>query len=311
MIRQNLFYKLMALGIAVALWFYVNGERNPQARKVLTVPLEVRNLARGYTAEPATREVGITIQGGKSAVDAVRREDAAAWIDLRRLKTGPALVNAVVRVDARVAGAPDSDLAVTVSPRSVRVRVEAIRSRRLPVEVKFVTAPPLGYSYSEPVIEPDSVAISGKASEVARVKRILLALAARNPGKPIDDYCPVTPTDSAGNAISEVTLDPDKAHLKVGVVDVPATKAVVVSENVVGRPKFPARVTGVAVSPPSVTLEGKPKDLMGISTIGTEEVSVEGAAANVTREVAVRVPAGVRVVGSGRVHVSILISGKE
>jgi len=311
MIRQNLFYKLLALAIAAFLWVYVNAERNPQARKVLTVPLEIRNLARGYSAEPATPEVSMTIEGPKSAVDTVRREDAAAWVDLRRLKTGPNVINSTVKVNARVAGAAENQLAVTVSPQSAIVRAEAIRSRRLPVEVRFLTAPPLGYSYTEPVLEPSNVGVSGKASDVARVQRIVLPLANGSSGKPIDGYFEVTPTDGAGNRIACVVTDAEKVHLKLGVVEVPATKAVVVSESIVGRPKFPAGVIRVSVTPPSVTLEGKPKILMGISTIETEDVSVEGATASVTRQVALRVPPGVRVVGSPGVRVSVTIGAKE
>ena len=171
MIRQNLFYKLLALVIATFLCLYVNAERNPQARKAMSVPLEIRNLAKGYAAEPATPEIGVTIEGPKSAMDAVRREDAVAWLDLQHFKAGPNVIDGTVRVNVRVAGAPENRLSVTVTPRSVKVRAEAIRSRRLPVEVKLLTAPPLGYSYTEPALEPNSVGVSGKASEVARVKR--------------------------------------------------------------------------------------------------------------------------------------------
>ncbi|MCX8053956.1 MAG: YbbR-like domain-containing protein, partial [Armatimonadetes bacterium] len=130
--------------------------------------------------------------------------------------------------------------------------------------------------------------------------------------KPIDGYFEVTPTDAAGNKVDGVTLEPGKiVRLKLGVVEVPATKVVVVSENIVGRPKFPASIIKVSVTPPSVVLEGKPRILMGISTIETEEVSVEGATETVTRYVALRVPPGAKVVGSPKVRVSVIIVDKQ
>ncbi len=311
MIRQDLFYKLLALVIATFLWAYVNAERNPRARKVVTAPLEVRNLAKGYVAELSAAKVSVTIEGPKSGVDAVRSEDVSAWIDLKGLKVGPALIKSKANVAARVAGASEDQLAVSVSPSPVQVRAEAIRSKRLPVDVKLLTAPPLGYSYADPVVEPGSVGVKGKASDVARVKRVLLFLADRSMGKAIDGYFEVTPTDSAGNRVGSVTVDTEKVHLKLGIVEVPATKAVVVSESIVGRPAFPATVISVSVTPPSVTLEGKPKILMGLSTIETEDVSVEGETANITRQVGLRVPPGVKVVGSQRVRVTVVIRAKE
>ncbi|MGC8863881.1 MAG: CdaR family protein [Armatimonadota bacterium] len=312
MITQNLFYKLLALVIAIFLWVYVNSERNPQSRKVFSVPVEVRNAARGYTVEPVPAEVSVAIEGPKSAVDTVRREDASAWVDLRELKSGASVVTGKFKVNAWVAGATENQLSVKVSPRSVTVRAEAIRSKRLPVEVKLLTSPPLGYAYTEPSLQPASVGVSGRASAVARVKRVILPVAGDASGKPIDGYFEVTPTDAAGNRVDGVMLDVDKGvHLRLGVVEVPATKAVVVSENIVGRPKFPASILKVSVVPPSVTLEGKPKILMGISTIETEEISVENATDSVTREVALRVPPGVRVVGPPKVRVSVIIGTRE
>jgi YbbR domain-containing protein len=311
MIRHNLFYKLLALVIAAFLWVYVNAERNPQSRKVLSVPLEVRNLAKGYTAEPAVSEVSLTIEGPKSAVDAVRREDATAWIDLKDFKAGPTLIEGTAKVLARVTGASQNHLTVTVSPISVRARAEAIRSKRLPVEVKLLTAPPLGYVYEEPKLDPASIGVSGKASDVARVKRIILPLTEKSSGQPIDGRFEVTPTDTAGNRVTGIVLDADRVHLKLGVVEVPATKAVVVSESIVGRPKFPATIIRVSVTPSSVTLEGKPKILMGISTIETEDISVEDATADITRQAALRVPPGVRVVGPSKVQVSVTIGERE
>ena len=63
MIRHNFGYKLMALAVAFALWSYVNTERNPQARRTFTVPIEVAHVADGYAAEPDVRDANVTVQG--------------------------------------------------------------------------------------------------------------------------------------------------------------------------------------------------------------------------------------------------------
>ena len=81
MIRRNLFYKLLALGVAIVLWIYVNAELNPQSQKTVTVPLQVRNLAKGYVADPTVREAAVTISGLKRVVDSVGKEEVKTWID--------------------------------------------------------------------------------------------------------------------------------------------------------------------------------------------------------------------------------------
>ena len=258
MIRHNLFYKPLAVGVAIGLWTYVNSEQNPHARKTITTPLKVRNLAKGYAAEPAAREVNVTIEGLKALVDGVRKEDVTAWVDLSGMKTDKSVMSATSEVKTRVAGVPQDDLNLIVSPKSVRVRVEALSGKRLPVEVKFLAAPPLGYAYSDPVITPASVGVSGKISEVLKVRRVMLPLMGANPNRPIDGRFSVVPVDAKGSVVSGVTLDVDKVRLRLGFVEVPATKAVIVSQNIVGQPRFPARVTGVSIVPSSITLEGRP-----------------------------------------------------
>jgi YbbR domain-containing protein len=311
MIRNNLFYKLLAVGVAIGLWTYVNSEQNPHARKTITTPLKVRNLAKGYAAEPAVREVNVTIEGLKALVDGVRKEDVTSWVDLSGMKTDKSVMSATSEVKTRVAGVPQEDLNLSVSPKSVRVRVEALSGKRLPVEVKFLAAPPLGYAYSDPVITPASVGVSGKISEVLKVRRVMLPLMGANPNRPIDGRFSVVPVDAKGSVVSGVTLDVDKVRLRLGFVEVPATKAVIVSQNIVGQPRFPARVTGVSIVPSSITLEGRPSALMAISTVSTDPVSIGDATSTVTREVGLRVPRGVRVVGAGKVRVTVHLSETE
>lgn len=83
MIRRNLFYKLLALGVAIVLWAYVNSERNPQSQKTLTVPIEVRGLAKGYIADLSASEAHVTIFGLKTVVDSVRKEDVSASVKVK------------------------------------------------------------------------------------------------------------------------------------------------------------------------------------------------------------------------------------
>lgn len=311
MIRNNLFYKLLALGVAIGLWTYVNSEQNPRARKVVTVPIEMRNLAKGYTSDPDTREANVTIEGLKAVVDGVRREDVNAWVDLRGLKLNVGVSTGKFKVRASVSGVSADDLNVSVKPEFVRVRVEALSGKRLPVEVKFLAAPPLGYAYADPQITPASIGISGKVSQVSKVTRIMLPLTGANPNQPIDGYFNVVPVDAKGNVVQGVELDRDKVRLRLGFVEVPATKSVIVSQNIIGQPKYPFTIVKVSIMPASVTLEGRPSALMPISTVTTEAVSVQDATETITREVSLRIPTGVHVVGNSKVRVTVYLSKKE
>jgi YbbR domain-containing protein len=189
-----------------------------------------------------------------------------------------------------------------------KVRVEAVRWKQLPVEIKFLTAAPLGYAYSEPVITPATVAVSGKTSAVSRVKKVVCAVKCDEGNNQIDETAPVVPVDSHGDVVNGVTLDADRVALKIRFVEAAARKTVIVSPQVAGDPRFPARVTGVSVVPSSVTVEGRPNVLIDLSNLATESIPIESATKTFTREVGLRLPTGVRIVGRSNVQVTIQIS---
>ncbi|MCE5199846.1 MAG: hypothetical protein ABFD54_07355 [Armatimonadota bacterium] len=309
MIRHNLFYKLLAFGVAMGLWFYVNAERNPHSRRVFTVPLVVTNSTRGYVTELGQDEATITVEGLKAAVDSVQR--VSAVVDLNGFNSRRLSAEKLFNVRASVSGVPQdelNDLSVTVNPGKVRVKIEAMTGKRLPVEVKFPSAPPLGYAYGNPGLNPGSISISGKSTNVSQVRRIILTLPDRIQGGSLDDYFDVKALDGTGNHVSGVELSPMKVRVKLDLVEVPATKTVIVSPNVSGEPRYPARVTKVLVAPSSVTLEGRPSSLANLSTVTTDPIVVAEESGNITKDVNLHVPTGVKISGDGKVRVTVYVS---
>lgn len=312
MIRNNWRYKLLALVVAVILWAYVNSERNPQAERTFTVPVEVQNVAKGFTAGLSHDEINITIKGLKTAVDAVNREDLHAQIDLSGLSTDRNVINATLPVTVRILrSADDSELRETWTPRKVKVRMEATIEKQLPVEIKFGSAPPVGYSYSSPIITPANVNITGRITDVSRIKRAVVMITANISSRSLNDYLHVIPLSGKGNEVKGVDINPSKVRLQLKMTEVPATKIVIVSPVFTGEPRFPAKITHYTVNPSSVTLEGKPNTLMNISTINTEPLSIEDIESSISKEISLKLPAGVRVVGDDKVKVTVYISSQD
>lgn len=308
MIRHNWRYKLLALMVALILWTYVNSERNPQSRQTFRVPVNTVEVARGYVAELDADKVSVTVTGLKTAVDAVTKDDIEALVNMRSLPKGKEIVQAVVPVHVRLPRAMISDLDVTASPKTLRVRMEALSQRHMPVEVSFTSDPPPGYSYSSPLLNPDTVTVSGKVSQIAKVSGVGIALSGDSADSSTADYFEVTPFDSGGNAVVGVSVRPAKVRAKLGMIEVPATKTVIVSPVFSGQPKFPARVTKYTVTPSSVTLEGKPSKLSGVSAISTETVPLEGTESTITRDLTLQIPSGTKAIGARTVRVTVYIA---
>ncbi len=89
-LTRNLPIKLLALLLASALWFYVNGGR--EAEKVLTVPLVVKDLPAGFAvAENYPATITVSVVGPRLLLSQLRPDQLRLELELRGLREGTAL----------------------------------------------------------------------------------------------------------------------------------------------------------------------------------------------------------------------------
>lgn len=308
MIRHNWKYKLLALLVALILWTYVNSERNPQSRQTFRVPVDVIEVKKGHVAQLGVTKVAVTVVGLKTAVEAVAKEDIEAFVNVRSMPQDKSVSEAQIPVQVRLPRAIAADLEVTANPRTLQVRVEALGEKQIPVTVGFFAEPPPGYSYGTPILSPAAVVVSGLVSQLSKINSASITISSDLASSPNGDYCEVSALDKEGNSVSGVSVRPEKIRVKLGMVEMPATKTVIVSPIFSGQPKYPARVQKYTVVPSSVTLEGKPSRLSSISAIATDAISLEGAEATIVRDISLEVPSGTRPTGSRTVRVTVHIA---
>jgi YbbR domain-containing protein len=306
MIRHNWQWKLVALCLSIFLWSYVNTQRNPKATKPFTVPIQIMNLAKGYAADLSVQDATVQIEGYKSVVDQIRQNDISAWVDLDTITPSNGAVTKTKTLNVRVSGIPQEDISATVLPKKVQVTVKMI-GKKLPVEVKFLSAPPLGYTYGDPDVNPASISVSGKIDYVSQVKKVVLTLPPNASSNSVDSDFPLVPMDSNGNEVRGVSLNPPYVRLRLALREVPAAKEVVISCKLQGKLKSPAQYKNVTVYPSSVILEGRPNILSDISMIETAPINVEGMDKTFTRQVNLIIPNGTKVKGTDIVSVTIEI----
>lgn len=307
MIRHNWKYKLLALMVALILWTYVNAERNPQSRQTFRIPVEIIEVSTGHVAQLGTSKISVTVAGLKTAVDSVAKEDIEAFVNLRSMPLGKNVAEAQLPVQVRLPRAIAADLDVTATPRTIHVRMEALGEKRIPVKVGFVADPPPGFSYGTPILTPNAIVASGRVTQLSKINSASITLSSDLASSPNGDYCDVSALDKDGNVVSEVSVRPERVMVKLDMVEMPATKTVIISPVFSGVPKFPSRVQKYTVTPSSVTLEGKPSRLASISAITTDTISLEGAESTIVRDISLEIPFGTKPIGSRTVRVTVYI----
>ena len=167
LLRRNLWLKAIALGLAVALWWFVAGESKVQVGFI--VPLEIRNISSGVTiTNKVERQVEVRLAGPPSLLGTLQPTDIAASIDLAGAKPG----KQVIPVDDRSIRVPPGIKVQRIYPNTVEVTLERLERRSLPVVARFVGGAEGRRRISKIEIDPSSLEVEALPEELSRLKSL-------------------------------------------------------------------------------------------------------------------------------------------
>jgi len=168
-LRRNTGLKLVSLLLAFLLWFSINvNERD--AEGTIEMPIRVRSLASGMivTSQPA-KPVAVTVRGPRTILDGIDERRARFALDLANAAPGEERIE--LNADMIRPELPRRLKVIRLEPARVKVRLERLAHRRLPVKPELAGMPPLGYT-AEASVAPGEVDVSGPASKVDDLKEI-------------------------------------------------------------------------------------------------------------------------------------------
>jgi len=307
MIRHNLKYKLLALSIAIVLWFYVNKGYNPIVTKEIPrVPLVPRKVEPGMIVTRMPKTVRVVLEGSREHVNATAADvdEMLVHINLRGKGPGTHKVPVVVVPPTSYAGL----VKATPEPREVMVTIVREAQRTMQADVEFAGTPPVGFRFGAPEFTPPRAVISGLPDRVSRVNRLTVTVepAQLREGVIEGDFT-LSAKDKDGKEVQGLRINPAKVHLRLRLEQVPATRVVFVSPNIVGQPPFPYRVSEINVKPQVVTITGRPERLMQISAVSTQPLNLTSHTQTFTQRVAVSLPPGTSVADARYVRVTVRI----
>lgn len=157
--------------LAILLWFFVVGNRDYEA--AFSIPLEIKGLEAGFLfVQDPPKTVQIACEGrGRDLL--VWRYFLGSHLELNisglSVKRAFPLVPEMVTVPA---GFPIRDLTI-VSPETLRLHIDRLAERRVPVRAACDISPATGYALVGSVrCEPDSILIRGPQILVQQVGEV-------------------------------------------------------------------------------------------------------------------------------------------
>jgi YbbR domain-containing protein len=164
-VRKNAGLKVLALAMAVVLWWFVAGESKVQIGFV--IPIEIRNLPRGLAiANKVQREVEVRVTGPPSLLGNMTPSEISAAIDLSDARAGRISVP-IVPDSVKV---PSGIKVQRVYPGAVEVDLQKLERRRLPVDARLPAH--LRKKIGRIEVDPPQLEVEGLAGDFEFVRRL-------------------------------------------------------------------------------------------------------------------------------------------
>ncbi len=169
-LRHNPGLKLISIVLASFLWYSINVlERD--AERVVELPVSVRKIpAELVLTTPPAKPVAVTLRGPRTILDGVDEHKSRLLVDMSGIGPGETRMDLNgAMVDPEL---PRRLKVLRMQPVRLKLNVERLARRRLPVRPDLAGAPAFGYTVAESTVTPDFIEVTGPASKVDELKEI-------------------------------------------------------------------------------------------------------------------------------------------
>jgi YbbR-like protein len=222
--RCNLGLRAIALTVALAFWFLVNASQRGSTTQ-LDVPLGYRLLPAGLVIVNQHPEFArIQIEGPRLLLSLI--DPDRLMLRLKLGGVGPGEM--VLKLSPEMFHVPRQTTVTEISPSQIRLDIDRVTSRRIPVRVNVVGRPAAGYRVAAINTNPADVTVRGPSRYLAHLNYVrtssLDVSDARSEIRqmlflqPVDDRIELqTHTVEVLATISEIVASRELRHLPVAV----------------------------------------------------------------------------------------------
>lgn len=290
MLKNDKFNFILALLLAVALWFYVMGVENPPSEiTVKGVPIDFvneetlpqRNLV-WLSANTGT--VDVTISGQHSDTTRVGKDDIKVVADLSSTVYGEQSVKLTIT-------APKNVDVEASNYEYATVFIDQMVTEAKSVEALFINEIEEGKEARTVSMSLSAVNVSGAKTLVDRVANLSAVIDTTSLTSDVQEFIvDLKAVDHVGNPVDKVTLAQSQVVVNAVLLN---TKTVPLEVPVIGLDAEDAERS--VILPETITVKGTEQALSAVEAIKAETVNVAGIYQSSELEVDVILPAGVEL----------------
>lgn len=294
----------LALLLSAVLWWVITAEQNPERNELFptAIPVEVVNAPPSLVVTGDVPAAQVDVRAPSDAWKNLRSASFRATADASRAGPGQnELPVTIERLDPQVRGAEPI-------PARIRVSMEELRERSVPVRVSLTGTVPFGYVAGQARSAPDKVTVSGPASAIERVQEAQVEIPLDQLTLSINNsYQPVA-VDARREPVTGLKVTPPTVSVEVPVAQQVSYKEVGIRPVIRGKLASGYYLEPVEVNPPSATIVGEPAQLAAVSFVETEPIDISGLSSTSVRQVFLRAPTGATFLQPRPVSVTLRVS---
>ena len=303
---------LLSFALAIAVWISAVTAADPNEERIYPRSLQIEIIGQDpalVITSGSVPTVSLTLSAPRSIWDRLINEQVAvrAVIDLSGVAVGTQTVPIQVQVGIRPVQI------ITYTPRSVRITLEKLVSRSVPVRIIQRGELSVGFQSDPPVPSQGEVNVTGPATAVGLVESAQAILDISQVQESINRSLDLVPVDATDQRVSGVTLIPDRINVSEVITQRGGYRNVVVKVMPTGKIASGYRLTNIIVSPPAVTVfSADPRlvnDLPGY--IETASLNLNGVKDDFDVRLELSLPKGISVVGEPTILVQVGVATIE
>ena len=288
----------VSLLLALIAWSFVVEQTNPARRaRVTDIPLRVENTPDGAAlVTPPPASVSAIIQTTDSVLETLSTSGFRAVVSLAGLS--PGLHHLPVQINSSASPVR----VLSVDPPALDLELSPIISSTLPVAIELVGQESLSPAYKvvgSPVSSPDQVQILGPAAMVEQISQIQATISLANASTSLQEMRPLQALDEAGREVKGIGLEPTQVQVSVSIRRRLDARDVGVRVVTSGTPPLGYWLSGLSVTPASVTLQGNSGGLGELGGfVDTLPVDVSQASGDMSVQIPLDLPQDVQALDS-------------
>ena len=304
-LQERLIRILASVGIAITLWFMVNGNADMLITQDFnSIPITLTNVEaltekNLVLADDKNYYLNLQVKGTDKNLRNVNMKEVTAEVDLSDIDE-----KGTYDLEVEVKGLANSVIISSMNPTSLAIEVDNIIKEALDVVVLLEGKPANDLSVISAKSQ-EQVEVEGPEESIARIDKITTTVDVSGLESDTTRHLEVAAYDATGNPITDLEILPNVVEVEIVLGK---TKSIGIIPSTTGNPASGYIVTGVQIEPSKVLIGAKEALLNTIETIPMDPIDVSGQSKTFTKDINLTPPQGCYFLdNSGKVKVTVAI----